>query len=135
VLVLFSDGRDTSSWLQNEDLVRAARESSTTVYVVRTREEGPGPGESGQSYLLRRVVDTTGGSSWSSGSGPEIEAAFRQVLETVNARYVLAYEPTGVKRAGRHRIELKVRRSGVDVRARREYFVAETAPGAPAAGR
>jgi len=122
-LVLFSDGRDTSSWLENEDLLRAARESSTTVYVVRTREERAGPGESGEDYLLRRVVETTGGSAWGSGSGPDIEAAFRQVLQTVNARYVLAYEPTGVARAGRHRIELKVRRSGVEVRARREYFV------------
>ena len=123
VLVLFSDGRDTSSWLQNEDLVRAARECSTTVYVVRTREETAGPVESGQDYLLRRVVETTGGSSWRPGSGPEIEAAFRQVLDTVNARYVLAYEPSGVDRPGRHRIELKVRQGGVEVRARREYFV------------
>ena len=124
VLVLFSDGRDTASWLENEDLLRAARESSTTVYVVRTREVAAGSGESGEAYLLRRVVETTGGSSWSLGSGPEIEAAFRQVLETVNARYVLAYEPTGVERLGRHRIELKVKQPGVEVRARREYHVA-----------
>ncbi len=131
VLVLFSDGRDSASWLENEDLLRAARESSTTVYVVRTREEGAGSGESGQDYLLRRVVETTGGSSWTLGSGPELEAAFRQVLETVNARYVLAYEPTGVKRGGRHRIELKVRQGGVEVRARREYFVPGTSPPGP----
>jgi VWFA-related protein len=128
VLVLFSDGRDTSSWLENEDLLRAARESSTTVYVVRTREEGAASAESGHAYLLRRVVESTGGSSWSSGSGPEIEAAFRGVLETVNARYVLAYEPTGVPRFGRHRIELAVRRRGVDVRARQEYFVPDLSP-------
>jgi VWFA-related protein len=128
VLVLFSDGRDTSSWLENEDLLRAARESSTVVYVVRTREEGEERGESGQAYLLRRVAESTGGSSWSPGSGPELEAAFRGVLETVNARYVLAYEPTGVPRAGRHRIGLAVKRRGVDVRARREYFVPEPAP-------
>jgi VWFA-related protein len=128
VLVLFSDGRDTSSWLENEDLLRAARESSTTVYIVRTREEGSETAESGHAYLLRRVAESTGGSSWSSGSGPEIEAAFRGVLETVNARYVLAYEPTGVPRAGPHRIELAVRRRGVDVRARREYFVPESSP-------
>jgi hypothetical protein len=50
------------------------------------------------------------------------------VLETVNARYVLAYEPTGVPRAGRHRIDVSVRRRGVEVRARREYFVADPAP-------
>jgi len=123
VLVLFSDGRDSASWLENEDLLRAARESSTTVYVVRTREESAASAESGEDYLLRRVVETTGGSSWSSGSGPDIEAAFRRVLETVNARYVLAYEATGVNRAGRHRIEVKVRQASVEVRARREYFV------------
>jgi Ca-activated chloride channel family protein len=128
VLVLFSDGRDTSSWLENEDLLRAARESSTTVYIVRTREEGDERRESGQAYLLRRVAESTGGSSWSFGSGPEIEAAFREVLATVNARYVLAYEPVGVPRAGRHRIDLKVRRGGVEVRARREYFVAGASP-------
>jgi VWFA-related protein len=131
VLVLFSDGRDTSSWLENEDLLRAARESSTTVYVVRTREEEPEPAESGHAYLLRRVAESTGGASWSSGSGPEIEAAFRQVLETVNARYVLAYEPTGVRRAGQHRIQLSVRRRGVEVRARREYFMPEPSPPPP----
>jgi VWFA-related protein len=123
VLVLFSDGRDTASWLENEDLLRAARESSSVVYVVRTREDQGRGRESGHAYLLRRVAESTGGSSWSSGSGPEIEAAFREVLETVNARYVLAYEPTGVRHAGRHRIDLKVRRRGVEVRARREYFV------------
>jgi VWFA-related protein len=132
VLVLFSDGRDTSSWLENENLLRAARESSTAVYVVRTREEEPGGRESGQAYLLRRVAESTGGSSWSFGSGPEIEAAFREVLETVNARYVIAYEPTGVRRAGRHRIDLSVKRRGVEVRARREYFVPEPSP--PASG-
>jgi len=135
VLVLFSDGLDTSSWLENEDLLRAARESSTVVYVVRTREAGNGGRESGQAYLLRRIAESTGGSSWSSGSGPEIEAAFRGVLETVNARYVLAYEPTGVPRTGRHRIDLKVRRRGVDVRARREYFVPDLAPPPPGNGK
>ena len=134
VVVLFSDGRDTSSWLENDDLLRAARESSTTLYVVRTREEGAGSRESGPAFLLRRVVESTGGSSWSSGSGPEIEAAFREVLETVNARYVLAYEPTGVPRAGRHRIDLSVRRRGVEVRARREYFVPAISP-PPSGGR
>jgi VWFA-related protein len=135
ILVLFSDGRDSSSWVENDDLLRAARESSTTVYVVRTREEPPLPRESGQAYLLRRVVETTGGSLWSSGSGPEIEAAFRQVLETVNARYVLAYEPTGVPRPGRHRIDLKVRGAAVEVRARREYFVAAPRSAADSARR
>jgi VWFA-related protein len=127
VLVLFSDGRDTSSWLENEDLLRAARGSSTTAYVVRTREEGAGGRESGQAYLLRRIVESTGGSSWSWGSGPEIEAAFREVLETVNARYVLAYEPTGVSRSGRHRIDLRL--LGADPTAAKRRAVASIALG------
>ena len=134
VLVLFSDGRDTASWLENEDLLRAARESSSVVYVVRTREDRDDGRESGPAYLLRCVAESTGGSSWTTGSGPDLEAAFREVVETVNARYVLAYEPTGVRRAGRHRIDLSVKRRGVEVRARQEYFVAEPSL-PPTAGR
>jgi VWFA-related protein len=128
VLVLFSDGDDTASWSETDDLLRAARETSTVVYMVRALQAWDPRGESSRSYLLRRVVESTGGSSWTIGSGQELEGAFREVLETVNARYVLAYEPSGVKRPGRHRIELSVKRRGVEVQARKEYFIAELPP-------
>jgi VWFA-related protein len=167
IIVLFTDGLDSASWLENEDLVQAARESSALLHVVGTEALGaptfwprptgsfpkrrtgvPQPGdpgrlaslrsavaragsrskqadgESGYVYLLRRAAETTGGAYWAVEATEDLPATFRRILEASAARYVLRYEPTGVPRAGRHRLEVSVRRRGVDVRARQEYVVA-----------
>jgi hypothetical protein len=54
-------------------------------------------------------------------SEEHLERAFRKVIEAANERYVLRYEPEGVPRPGLHRLDVSVRRRGVEVRARREY--------------
>jgi VWFA-related protein len=136
LLVLFTDGQDSASWLRNEDVLQAARESSTLLHVVGTESRGlrlarssrgagfsPVETESGYVYLLRRAAEITGGTYWTVDSGEHLEAAFRKVLEAANNRYVLKYEPQGVARAGPHLLEVSVRRSGVVVRARQEYLV------------
>jgi VWFA-related protein len=136
LVVLFTDGQDSGSWLENEDVLRAARESAALLHVVGTENRGlqmtrsshgagfaPAFAESGYVYLLRRIAEITGGSYWSVASSERLEAIFREVLEAANERYVLRYEPLGVARAGLHRLEVAVRLRGVDVRARQEYVV------------
>jgi Ca-activated chloride channel family protein len=166
IIVLFTDGQDSTSWLENEDVFQAARESSALLHVVGTEPAGapssppdptsrlprlrtdrprsrdleplasrrsvivragvrsePADGESGHVYLLRRTAETTGGAYWAVDSTADLPATFRRILEASAARYVLRYEPIGVTRAGRHRLEVSVRRGGVDVRARQEYVV------------
>ena len=138
VVVLFTDGQDSRSWLENEAVLGAARESSTVVHVIGTEARGlqiarssSGAGfapvfvESGYVYLLRRVAETTGGAYWAVDSDEHLEEAFRKVLEAANERYVLRYEPRGVTRLGLHRVEVSVRRRGADVRTRREYLIAK----------
>lgn len=136
LVVLFTDGRDAGSWLENQDALRAARESSTLLQVVGTESRGlriarssggagfaPVFGESGYLYLLRRVAETTGGSYWPVSADEHLEATFRRVVESANERYVLRYEPRGLRRPGLHRLEVSVRRKGADVRARQEYVL------------
>jgi VWFA-related protein len=138
LVVLFTDGQDTASWLANDDALNAARESPTLLHVVGTESRGfavdlssssRGAGmstihtESGYVYLLRRTAEITGGAYWAVDSEERLEAAFRRVLEAANERYVLRYEPQGVTRRGLHRVEVSVRQRGVDVRARREYVI------------
>jgi VWFA-related protein len=136
LVVLFTDGQDSASWLENDDVLQAARESSTLLHVIGTESRGlrlarsprgagfsPVATESGYVYLLRRAAEITGGTYWAVDSDDHLEATFRRVLETANARYVLRYEPKGVARPGRHRLEVSVRRGGVDVRARQEYVI------------
>jgi VWFA-related protein len=136
LVVLFTDGQDASSWLQNVVVLRAARESTALLHVVGTENRGlqmtrssrgagfaPAFAESGYVYLLRRIAEITGGSYWTVASDGRLEATFRKVLEAANERYVLRYEPRGVARAGLHRLEVSVRLRGVDVRARQEYAI------------
>lgn len=137
VVVLFTDGQDSASWLDNEDVLQAARESSALLHIVGTEPVGErsrlvvpsllpiagGDTESGYVRLLRRAAETTGGAYWPVDSLASLPAAFRKVLETSNARFVLSYAPTGTPRAGRHRLKVSVRRRGVEVRARQEYVV------------
>jgi VWFA-related protein len=140
IVILFTDGQDTASWLENDDVLQAARESKAVLYVVGTEGKGArftrsptGAGyrvdhsEPDHVYLLRRVADLTGGAYWST-SLDRLKRVFLEVLEAANARYLLSYQPEGVARAGRHRLKVEVRRKGASVRARREYVV----PGPPA---
>jgi VWFA-related protein len=134
LVVLFTDGQDSASWLENEAVLEAARESPALLYVIGTESAGgkyesppvrgrpPVPPESGHMYLLQRAADITGGAYWSA-TFTRLEAVFLRVLEATNARYLLSYEPEGTARVGRHRLKVSVRRSGVEVRARQEYVV------------
>jgi VWFA-related protein len=140
LVVLFTDGEDTASWLPNDGVLQAARESPALLYVVgaegvsgRAGRAQPGAGqrpgrsESGYLYLLQRAADITGGTYWSV-TYDKLEDAFLEVLEAANTRYLLSYEPEGVAHEGRHRLKVSVKRKGVEVRARQEYVVSD-APG------
>lgn len=131
MVVVFSDGADSASFLDDGHLLRAARESRALLYVVGvdatrpTRRHGREPGA---QSVLRRTAETTGGAYWTVSRHADLAASFREVLDAVAASYLLAYEPTGVARAGRHALDVQVRRRGLQVRARQEYFVAPDAP-------
>jgi VWFA-related protein len=127
LVVLFTDGQDSASWLENADVLQAARESSALLYVVGAEAAGGRSEETGYLYLLQRAADTTGGAYWSARHD-HLEAVFQRVIEAANARYVLSYEPEGVARSGRHRLKVSVRRRGVEVRARQEYVIPAARP-------
>jgi VWFA-related protein len=136
IVVLFTDGQDSASWLENDDVLSAARESSTLLYVVGTESRGlrlvrssqgagtaPVFAEASYVSLLRSAAEITGGSYWAVDSDDRLEVGFRRALEAANERYVLRYEPRGVVSRGLHHLEVSVRRRGVEVRARREYMI------------
>lgn len=131
MVVVFSDGADSASFLADEHLLQAARASRALLYVVGvdatrpTRRQGREPGE---QSLLRRTAETTGGAYWTVSRHADLAASFHAVQQAVAASYLLAYEPAGVRRGGRHALDVQVRRPGLHVRARQEYFVAPDPP-------
>ena len=67
------------------------------------------------------IAGETGGFVTTVEPGENLTTKFRRVLEDFRSSYVLYFTPRGVDRAGAHTLEVRVKRPGVDVRARRGY--------------
>lgn len=116
MLLLFSDGRDNSSWLSAADLAAVARQSDVVVYAV-----GLG-GKVGKD--VEEIAQQTGGDTVVATSAKDLKPLFSRMVREMQARYVLNYYPANVERAGWHTIEVRVPGKRADIVARKGYFVA-----------
>lgn len=116
LLLVFSDGVDTTSWQTEDVVLRSAARSETVLYAVSVTPEGASP------RFLRDIAAATGGKVLEVQSSDRLEAAFVQILAEFRQRYLLSYTPTGVEKPGWHKIEVRVKRRGVTARARPGYY-------------
>jgi hypothetical protein len=122
VLVLFTDGQDTASWLGREPAARAVLHSPAVIQVIGTIDPGGRTPDAAHMRGLRELAESTGGRYWKSDSPRKLEDTFLGVLEALKTRYLLSYRAEGVDQAGRHRLAVTVRARGLEVRARSEYW-------------
>jgi len=114
LLIVFTDGVDTSSWLPPERVLQAARRSNVVVYAVST---GRLPGGS----FLRELSEATGGSAIDGQSTATVSAAFVRILDEFRQRYLVSFSPANVPAGGWHPLTVRVKARNVDVRARPGY--------------
>jgi VWFA-related protein len=131
LIVEFTDGEDNLSWLGERQLRLLAERSNALVHVVGWQPPPPPPSawrrsevESPQVRALRQIAELTGGRLWLAASRERLREAFAAIADAMGQRYVLRYEPQGVRREGEHRIEVRLRGRKGDVHARRGYWVA-----------
>jgi VWFA-related protein len=124
MLILMTDGYDTSSVISETALLETARRADRVVFVVGTisstftrigvRELPP---------ILDTLATMTGGRIEVLEQGDEVSGSFLRAVEDFRASYVLRYAVTGVALAGWHNIAVRVIKPGnYTVRARRGYF-------------
>lgn len=139
LVLVFSDGDDTASWLPGSAVLDLARRSSAVVYGVGLRgrmEPATGflvdvrsglqpdipkvaPPELRKSFLPTLAAET-GGKYIETDRSDRLRDAFVRVLTEFRGRYWLTYSPTGVAADGWHPIEVTVKKRG-NVTARRGY--------------
>lgn len=140
LILIFSDGADTSSWLPGEVVVDLARRSNAVIYAISAdsrarptwfrleRRYGfihPPRRANPLEYfrpILDELSDATGGEALTMAGSAGLEAAFLRVLSQFRSRYLLTYTPTGVDVTGWHAIEVKLKNRRGDVRARPGYL-------------
>ena len=131
LIVLFSDGQDSSSITDPDALFDVARRTTPTVAVVLASSVPTNPVSMFSRSADRRPISIarmydqlgreTGGQVVSLTAGDNLTSTFRRVLAEFRASYVLYYTPRGVDRSGTHTLDVRVKREGTEVRARRGY--------------
>ncbi len=113
VMLVFSDGMDTSSWLRPADVMDAAGRTSVLV-------SGVGIGRTRVPFL-KDLVDLTGGDLLEQQSTRDLKSAFVRLLAGYRQRYVIGYSPTGVPPGGWHPVSVSVATKGAAVKVRAGY--------------
>ena len=118
-IIFMSEGlgwRAGSGHPLQREVVRAANEHNTAIYPVDPRGLGPRA-----SDMLIDLAASTGGQAFINTNAPG--RLLRSVVKHASAYYLLGYSAQNSPVDGKfHRIKVKVKRPGVDVRARTGYW-------------
>jgi len=115
LMLIFSDGLDTMSWLQPRAVLDAAKRANVVVFgVTGSRSRNP---------FLKDLVDLTGGDVVEVKETSELRATFVKILAEYRLRYILGYSPTGVTAGGFHKIQVTVPKKSATIKARDGYQV------------
>jgi hypothetical protein len=74
---------------------------------------------------LEDLTEATGGEMIHVTSSSELRSSFQRILQEFRSRYVLAFRPSGVSLGGLHRLDVRVKRRGLNVTARPGYIGVE----------
>ncbi|HLJ91016.1 MAG TPA: VWA domain-containing protein [Candidatus Angelobacter sp.] len=129
VLVLITDGGDTTSRTDYSNALRRAQEAEATIYsiiVVPVAEESGR--DTGGEHALIQLSRDTGGKHYYAENSEKLDDAFRQISDELRTQYLIAYYPNRrVAASAFRRVEIKVNRSDSEskpfhVRHRAGYY-------------
>lgn len=94
VIVLITDGGDTTSKIDYQEAARAAEEAEAIVYSIIVVPIPNSAGrETGGEHALIQLSEDTGGKYYYANSVTELDDAFRKISDELRTQYLLAYYP------------------------------------------
>ena len=139
VVIILSDGFDVESVLSMSQVRWMVRQLQPVIYWIRMVEgeadsDDPSLGDrrsfwrdaKGHRAEIRELMETvaeSGGRIDVIRNIEQVEASFQWILEDLRNQYVLGYLPNAeAGRDGRHEIDVRVDRRGIDIRTRGSYL-------------
>ena len=114
LVIVFSDGVDSTSWLDPDAVLDTAKRSDVVLYSAQVG--------TGRSSFLKDLSEATGGRSIEIESAKDLRGTFHSILEEFRQRYLISYSPNGVTPGGWHRLDVRVKGRNLTVRARPGYL-------------
>lgn len=113
LLMVFSDGHDTASFLRAERVHDMARRTDVVVYPIASKGTRPD--------FLEELAELTGGRLHEVDRNADLSKTFRAILDEFRHRYLVTYTPRNVPKGGWHKLDVRVNRPGARVKARPGY--------------
>jgi VWFA-related protein len=102
LLIVFSDGVDTASWLSADAVIDVAKRSDVTTYALYPRGDR-------RSSFLRDLTSATAGRLYEIDPSSDVQSIFVAILDEFRHRYLLSFTPQSVSASGWHRLEVRVK--------------------------
>ena len=134
VILVLTDGDDTASRVGLGHVQQRARAEDVMVYAIGLESELVIDGRRIRTRPdrgLKRLAEDTGGGYFELDKTAELGATFTRVAQELHSQYVLGFSPAALD--GKvHKLETRVTKPGLSVRARRSYLAAPDRPSAAA---
>jgi Ca-activated chloride channel family protein len=123
VVLVFTDGDDTSSKVSFGKVMDHAKETETMVYAIgfhSTYFNGQRMVSSAPDRSLRKIAEDTGGGYFELRKTDELAPTFTRVAQELHSLYTIGFEPQMLD-GKEHKLDVKMRQPGQVARARKTY--------------
>jgi Ca-activated chloride channel family protein len=122
-LVLYTDGGDTSSTMSYGDAQDLLKASDITLYAIGFLSHLRQSDQMDQRRKLRALAELTGGLAFFPTVIKDLDATYEKIAAEIRGQFTLGYVSSNTKLDGGWRkVDIRVKRPGVKVRARQGYF-------------
>lgn len=124
-IVVLSDGEDTSSLVDFDEVLELAKRSDTIIYSIglRSRDIRTRRGFREADFVLRQLAQETGGRAFFPQRAEDLAAIYRQISDELSSQYTLGYTSKNPMRDGRwRRLVVRVDRPDVAARTKQGYY-------------
>jgi Ca-activated chloride channel family protein len=125
VMVLVTDGGDTTSYKKYPDALAAAQKADVVIYPIVVVPVASDAGRNtGGEHALATLAASTGGRIFYPDSFERLDTAFADILRDLRTQYLLGYYPHGVREQPRsyHPVKIEVPNAPVHITARSGYY-------------
>jgi Ca-activated chloride channel family protein len=128
VVLVFTDGADTASRRDLDDVMNQARAKEVMVYAIglETRISPNGTVQrSTPDRGLKKLAEETGGGFILLKKQDELGPTFTRVAQEIHSQYVIGFSPAALD--GKvHKLDVKIKKPGMNARARKSYLASTT---------
>jgi len=123
-IVLLSDGDDTSSLIEFEEVLDLAKRSETAIYSIGLRQGEIGRREFKEAeFVLKQLANETGGRAYFVSDARELPKIYQAIWDELSSQYSIAYSSSNTKRDGAwRRVQVRLLRPNTVGRTKQGYY-------------